>query len=282
MKHTLSFIRKKHQPERAAPAWLNHSSNLKTAAIALCFILEIIGVSIGVIAADKPVHLFILSGQSNMAGMNPKTGFEPEAAALFPNADVAYIKVAQGGQPIRYWVTEWDEIAKKHGLDPTAVRAGDKNKGTIYYQLILDQFAELLTKHPRPASVTFCWMQGERDAKEKLDAAYGAALKQLIANLRRDLKQPNMNFVIARLSDHLNSDIAPWQAVRQAQVALAQADPRGAWVDCDDLNDKDNKGVKINDLHYTKEGYELLGRRYVRQAKALIESRKPTDNGRPE
>ncbi len=69
-------------------------------------------------AADKPAHLFILSGQSNMAGMNSKLGFEPEVAGLIPNADVAYIKVAAGGQPIRYWVTEWDEIAKKHGIDP--------------------------------------------------------------------------------------------------------------------------------------------------------------------
>lgn len=233
-------------------------------------------------AADKPAHLFILSGQSNMAGMNPKSGFEPEGAALFPNANVAYIKVAQSGQPIRYWVAEWDEIAKKHSLDPATARAKNKNKGTLYYQPILDQFAKLLAKYPNPSSVTFCWMQGERDAKEQLHAAYGDALKQLIANLRRDLKQPNMNFVIGRLSDHMKADNTSWQAVRQAQVALAQADPRGAWVDCDDLNDKEKKGVKTDDLHYTKEGYELLGRRYIRQAKAIIEGRKPADNGRPE
>jgi hypothetical protein len=233
------------------------------------------------VAAEKPAHLFILSGQSNMVGMNPKAGFEQEAARCFPNADVAYIKVAQGGQPIRYWVVEWDDIARKHGLDPVAARAKDKNKGTLYYQPILDQFAKLLEKHPNPASVTFCWMQGERDAKEKLHAAYSDALKQLIANLRRDLKQPKMNFVIGRLSD-CQKNSAPWDAVRQAQVALAKADPRGAWVDCDDLNDKEKKGVKTDDLHYTKEGYELLGRRYVRQAKALIEAQKPADNGRPE
>ena len=233
-------------------------------------------------AADKPAHLFILSGQSNMAGMNPKLGFEPEAAKLFPDAAAPYIKVAAGGQPIRYWVTEWDEIAKKHGIDTAKARAADKNKGTIYYQPILDQFAALLKKHPHPASVTFCWMQGERDAKENLDAAYGDALKQLIANLRRDLKQPDMNFVIGRLSDHLKADNAPWQAVRKAQVDLAKSDPRGAWVDCDDLNDKERNGAKFDDLHYTPQGYELLGRRYVRQARALIEGKKPADNGRPE
>lgn len=233
-------------------------------------------------AADNPPHLFILSGQSNMAGMNPKLGFEPEAAKLFPDAAAPYIKIAAGGQPIRYWVTEWDEIAKKHGIDPTKARAADKNKGTIYYQPILDQFAELLKKHPHPASVTFCWMQGERDAKEKLDAAYGDALKQLIANLRRDLKQPDMNFVIGRLSDYRKADNSPWQTIRKTQIDLAKSDPRGAWVDCDDLNDKERKGAKFDDLHYTAQGYELLGRRYVQQARTLIEGKKPADNGRPE
>ena len=62
----------------------------------------------------------------------------------------------------------------------------------------------------------------------------------------------------------------------------ANADPRGAWVDCDDLNDKGIGAVKRNDLHYTRGGYELLGRRYVRQAKALIEGHDPADDGRPE
>jgi hypothetical protein len=233
-------------------------------------------------ADEKPAHLFILSGQSNMAGMNPKSGFEPEAALLFPGADVAYIKVAAGGQPIRLWVKEWNEIAKKHGIDPVAARAKDKEKeGTTFYQPILDQFATLLKKHPQPASVTFCWMQGERDAKENLDAAYYDALKQLIENLRRDLKQPQMRFVIGRLSDSGKPDNAPWQAVRAAQVKLAGDDPLGAWADCDDLNNKEKDGVKRDDLHYTPEGYELLGRRYVRQAKAMIEGREPAKDGKP-
>jgi len=250
---------------------------MKRLSLALSFLLASIA-----IAADKPAHLFILSGQSNMAGMNPKLGFDPEAAKLFPDADVAYIKVAVGGMPIRYWVTEWNDIATKHGIDVEKARAKDKNKGTTYYQIILTQFAELVKKHPNPASVTFCWMQGENDAKTGLDAAYADALKQLIANLRRDLKQPGMNFVIGRLSDFGKADNKPWQTIRQAQVDLAKADPRGSWVDCDDLNNKERNGAARDDLHYTPEGYKLLGERYVRQAKVLIEGRKPAENGRPE
>jgi len=66
-------------------------------------------------AADKPVHLFILSGQSNMQGMDPETGFLPEANTLFKGDQVVSIKVAKGGQPICRWLEEWTEIAAKKG-----------------------------------------------------------------------------------------------------------------------------------------------------------------------
>lgn len=226
-------------------------------------------------AADKPVHIFILSGQSNMAGMNPKAGFEPEAKKLFSDGEVIYLKVSRGGQPIRLWVEEWNDIAAKHKLN-------SQSTGTKYYKPIIEQYNALIAKHPSPASVTFCWMQGERDAREKLDAAHSDALKQLISNLRRDLKQPEMNFVIGRLSDFGKPDYKEWQNIRKIQVEIAKNDKHGAWVDCDDLNDKESKGVKRDDLHYTKEGYELLGRRYARQAKALVDGKSPADDGRPE
>jgi hypothetical protein len=226
------------------------------------------------LAGEKPVHIFILSGQSNMQGMNPEAGFVPEAKALLPDAEIAFIKVAKGGEPIRKWVNEWKDIATRYGLPP-------EEGGTPYYPQILSRMKDLLEKHPKPASITFCWMQGERDAKMKLDKAYADALRQLISNLRRDLKFVDLNVVIGRISDHGGADDDSWQAVRGAQIAVATTDGRGAWVDCDDLNDKTKGGKSINDLHYTKEGYELLGRRYARQAKALISGKKPAEDGRP-
>lgn len=248
--------------------------------LALALLLLILILSI---AADKPAHLFILSGQSNMVKMDRKLGFELEAKKLFPDADVASIKVAYGGMPIYRWVDEWNDIATKHGVDVAKAHENDKRgSGTIFYSRIMEQFAELLKQHPDPASVTFCWMQGEEDSKTGLHAPYADALKQLIANLRRDLKRPEMNVVIGRISDLDRINPPAWKAVREAQVEVAKTDPHGAWVDCDDLNDIEVKGVMTNDFHYTKRGYKLLGERYVRQAKALIEGRKPAENGRPE
>jgi hypothetical protein len=231
-------------------------------------------------AEDKPVHIFILSGQSNMAGMDPETGFVPEARKLFGNAEVVYIKVAKGGQPICRWVKEWADIAKEKGMDSKHRERILKGEGVLFYQPILDQYRALLEKHPKPTSVTFCWMQGERDANGGADAAYKDALKLLIAKLRRDLKRPDMNIVIGRIGDYaLNRPSCV--AVRKAQREIASEDPRGAWVDVDDLNDKEVKGKLQSVVHYTKEGYVVLGRRFARQGYALVTGQEPAEDGRP-
>ncbi|NND97749.1 MAG: acetyl xylan esterase [Pirellulaceae bacterium] len=224
-------------------------------------------------------HLFILSGQSNMAGLKEEraNSFLSELAKLLPDADIQYIKVARGGQPIRLWVDQWDAIAKKHKLQP-------KNDTPTFYQPILQAYRKKVSYDNKPASVTFLWMQGEKDAKTKLDSAYEDSLKQLIANLRRDLDVPDMNIVIGRISDHSPGAAfhASWQNVRQAHVSVAKGDAHGAWVDTDDCNDKVKKGKPVNDLHYTPDGYDLFGRRLARQAVHLIRGTDPADNGRPE
>ncbi|MGY8644336.1 MAG: sialate O-acetylesterase [Verrucomicrobiales bacterium] len=222
----------------------------------------------------KPVHLFILSGQSNMAGLKPEIGFLPEAKKLLPEGEVVHMKVARGGQPIRLWVKEWNEIVAKHDIKVTV----DK---TPYYDQILAQFKTLQGKFPQGfASISFSWMQGERDAKEKLSAAYKEAMKTLIANLRRDLKAPKMNVVIGRLSDYGDGKAPEWEAVRDILVAVATEDKHGAWVDTDDLNNKVKKEKPHNDLHYTKEGYKLFGERLAQQSVKLINGEKPSATGK--
>jgi hypothetical protein len=228
-------------------------------------------------AADT--HLFILSGQSNMAGLKEarENSFLPELAKLLPDADIQHIKVARGGQPIRLWVTEWDDIAEKKGLTPL-------NQKPTFYPQIIATYKNKFPGETKPDSITFLWMQGEKDAKTGLAPAYEASLKQLIANLRRDLDASNMNVVIGRISDHSpGPDLQPgWEKVREVQVAIAESDPHGAWVDTDDTNDKIKNEQPVNDLHYTPEGYDLFGRRLARQAVSLINSQSPAQNGRPD
>jgi len=236
--------------------------------------------SLPLMGADKPVHLFILSGQSNMQGMDPETGFLPEAKKLFKDDKVVYIKVAKGGQPICRWLEEWADIAEKKGMDVRHRERILKGKGVLFYKPILDQYKEVLEKHPKPVSVTFCWMQGERDANGGAHAAYKDALKQLISNLRRDLERPDMNIVIGRIGDYA-LDRPSCVAVRKAQREIGNEDPRGAWVDVDDLNNRMVKGKMQSVVHYNKEGYVILGQRFARQGYALVTRKEPAANGKP-
>lgn len=228
--------------------------------------------------AASRTHLFILSGQSNMARMDAEQCFLPVATTLLAPDRVVLLKVAASGNPIRFWLDEWDMIAASAGI-------GQKNeKGPIHFKNILSQYAALRKTHGEFASVTLCWMQGERDAKTGLAAVYDRALLQLIANLRRDLACPDLNVVIGRLSDHFpgQAQAKDWQTVRALHVVLANRDPRGAWVDTDDLNDLVGEdGARNNDLHYSPEGYREFGRRLAAQAVRLIRGEAPDSSGRP-
>ena len=234
--------------------------------------LAVVTLLLSVFADAGERHLFILSGQSNMAGLKPESAFLPELKKLLPDADIQHVKFAKGGQPMRKWVKNFDEIAAKHDLKP------HNDPGSFYDEVL--KLARANIAAGKPKTITFFWMQGERDAKENLSAAYEESMTTLIANLRKDLDTPGMFFVIGRLSDFSTSE--SWEAVRAAQVKVAEDDPLGAWVDTDDTNNKVKSGKTHNDLHYTKEGYDLFGQRLARQAVLLIEGKKPDPKGKPE
>ena len=131
--------------------------------------------------------------------------------------------------------------------------------------IIYDQLMQVVAKvmgDRKPDSVAFVWMQGENDAKCGWQAAYYGALRGVIQQVRADLKEPDIAVVIGRISDHLKGDPA-WDAVRAAQEKAATDEPLGAWVDTDDLNGEAG-------LHYTKDGYLELGRRFAARAIGLI------------
>lgn len=197
-----------------------------------------------------------------MAGLNPKISFTPAVEAAYGKGNVTVVKSAQSGQPIRRWYKEWNPAK------------GDSPKATGDLYDVLMKAVNTATVGKKYATVTFVWMQGERDAREKHGEVYAASMKGLINQLTKDLGRDDVNFVIGRLSDYDMEDkrYAHWTMVRKAQVAVAEASPRGAWVDTDDLNDKQNKKTKQvkHDLHYTSEGYKTLGKRFAEKAIELI------------
>ncbi len=201
-------------------------------------------------AADK-VRLFILSGQSNMAGLPPQVSFTPTVEQAFADDEVIVVKSAQGGQPIRQWYKKWKPA---EGPAPEKV-------GALYDRLMTAVNAAIEGKELD--TISFVWMQGERDAKEGHSTVYAASMKGLIDQLRTDMKRDDITVVIGRLSDCLKNH-EHWDGVRAAQVAVAEEDPLGDWVDTDDLNGP-NDG-----LHYNKAGYEELGKRFAEKTIALL------------
>jgi hypothetical protein len=217
-------------------------------------------------ADDAGVHLFILSGQSNMAGLDPDVSFTPTVEEAFGKEKVIVVKSAQGGQPIRRWYKKWEPAE------------GDEPKATGDLYDLLMKKVDAAVKGKAIATVTFVWMQGERDAKESHGEVYARAMAGLIQQLADDMDRDDVNFVIGRLSDFdmANKKYPHWTMVRDAQVEVAEASDRGAWVETDDLNDGENKRGKAikDDLHYSVEGYKTLGKRFADKAIALIKKHK--------
>lgn len=223
-----------------------------THTIPLILVLWLSVSLIGISRAEKipethtrVARLFVLSGQSNMVGLNPANSFIPFLKSAFPDDEIVVVRDAENGQPLRRW------YAREEPRD--------------LYDRLLGQIKPALREEGF-ASVTFIWMQGEADATWAEDSdRYDAHMRGLIQQLRNDLKQPEMSVVIGRISSHF-SGTSHGDKVRQIQVDVAESDPLVEWIDTDDLP-RAPDGV-----HFSKEGYLMLGQRFAQKAIELIRS----------
>lgn len=212
-------------------------------------------------AKSSGKHLFILSGQSNMARFKPKEWFTPGISEALGAENVIVSFYAQGGQPISKWYKNWKSSSGE--TDPKA--------GHLYDEMM--QQVEADVQDATIDTVTFIWMQGEADAKAENSDVYLASLNGLKQQLEADLDRTDIHFIIGRLSDagfyrrrdNQRLESPKWDALRKAQETFADASETSVWIDTDDLN-----GEK-NELHLIKpEGYATLGQRYVEAAVKLL------------
>ena len=221
-------------------------------------------------------HLFILSGQSNMYHM-PADVFKAVVAKAFGEENVSVAKHAKTGAAIRYWDKDfpWPEDA---GIPQGRRKPGKKKKtreeflaefGNLYVKLLT-----AVTKQAEGKTydtVTFVWMQGESDSNRD-PKDYTKSFDRVVARLKNDLKIKSMNIVIGRLSD-CGNDAEHWIKFREGQEKYAEEHPNCEWIDTDDLNDNVMKDrTTRNDLHYTKEGYKTLAKRFAAKAIKLIKT----------
>jgi hypothetical protein len=115
----------------------------------------------------------------------------------------------------------------------------------------------------RLAGVLF--FQGEADAVDRARAdAYGARFTAFVEDLRRDLGRPRLPVVFAQIGSTRTPDAFPsWQRVQEQQAAVHL--PCVAMIETADLPTWDN-------VHYTTESYQEIGRRFARAYLALVEA----------
>jgi CubicO group peptidase (beta-lactamase class C family) len=231
---------------------------------------------------DDGKILFILSGQSNMQGMNEKLTFVPRVEEEYGKDNVLVVKEAIGGRPIRMWVHDWAP-APGWEVDPDIpnTKPPTKEENGILYDSMMQKIADA-TKGKKPKAIAFCWMQGERDARERHSAVYEKSLRTLFQQLENDFPDIPMVFAIGRLSDfgkgNKEAFYPEWDEVRRAQENIAESMPNCTLINTDDLNTGDSPphwktkqvSQRVDDLHMSAEGYRIMGERFANESIKLL------------
>jgi hypothetical protein len=227
-------------------------------------------------AADLPAdpasfHIFLLMGQSNMAGsalpvledyrepssrvlaqssdltwqasraavaMSPGHSFARLYAALHPGVTVGLIQCARGGRSL-------GELSK----------GGQDRDGAPNYDNALKR-ARAAARQGALKGVL--WHQGESDAG---DAGYVARLAATVADLRSDLTAPELPFICGELGR-----FAGWTAAFNGRIGTAAREiPRCAVASSEALLDLGDR------VHFSGFSAEVLGARYLAQYLQLAE-----------
>jgi hypothetical protein len=197
-----------------------------------------------------------------MVRMNESKTFITVLENEFGKDNIIVVKDALGSQSIQRWYKNWKS---PRGEVP-------EQRGDLYDRL-MQKVTNSITNQ-KIATVTFIWMQGERDARMQWSDIYEESLLGLYDQLSEDLKRDDINFIIGRLNDFdMNNEKWPdWTKIRAIQVKVGESNALFSWVNTDDLNDGLNSEGKIiyNDLHMSEKGYDTLGLRFAKNAIRLI------------
>ena len=235
-------------------------------------------------SAKENFHLYLLMGQSNMVGrdlkgmdsqpenprilsldskgkwvvakdpLHPKVGkiesgvgpglsFATEMlkGETDPKVTIGLIPCAVGGTPLKRWVKGGD----LYGQAITRAKVASKDgviKGMI-------------------------WHQGESDSDKQANAdSYGTRLTGMIADLRKDLGQPELPLVVGQLGEFLAlaPQKHPHAAIVQAAIKkIPDTVPHTAFADSTGLGHKGDK------LHFSGEAAKELGIRFARAMTGL-------------
>lgn len=179
----------------------------------------------------------------SVAGVGLGSSFARVMAEASPDATIGLIPCAVGGTPLSRWL-----------------------KGGDLYQQALVR-ARLALKDGTLKGIL--WHQGEGDSgNENLASSYGERLAKLVTDLRTDLGAGGIPFVAGKLGGFLkradkSGKPSHWPLVNEQIAALPKSVPNTASVESTGLNHKGDT------LHFDSPSLREFGKRYADAMKQL-------------
>ncbi len=225
------------------------------------------------VAVPPDLQLFLLIGQSNMAGRgaveaqdqvpHPRVFMMNKKYAWVPAVDPVHydkptlIGVGLASTFARVIAGERPDAAV--GLIPAAFGGTSLDEwkpGGPSYNNALDRAKEAMA-HGRLVGIL--WHQGESDAAPELAATYPARFAAMIAQLRKDLGAEDVPVVVGEIGRF----VVGGEAINTALAMVPAGVARCAFVSAEGLTDKGDQ------LHFDTPSFRELGRRYAEAWKGL-------------
>ncbi|MCT4647641.1 MAG: sialate O-acetylesterase [Carboxylicivirga sp.] len=196
--------------------------------------------------AKHPIHNRLGSDQFGLAGPFAKAYLKAN-----PGVEIAFIPVAYGGAEIR-----------------------SLHKGTDVYRDAVNK-AQWAKSHGVIKGVL--WHQGESDTvtPEKAEA-YGGNLSQLIIDLRNDLEDKNLPFVIGNLAEFYGTGPDHCKPERVKSINKVRNTLRDMPNQLDNVAFVESTGLKAREhhkVHFNRESLILFGERYAVAFEQLIDDK---------
>lgn len=198
-----------------------------------------------------------------IAGVGPGLTFGRALAAQDTSIVIGLIPCAVGGSPIASWQpAALDSATRTHPYDEALARAKIARHAGTLMGII--------------------WHQGESDSKPGKSVTYERNLAAVIARFRRDLQAPHLPFVAGQLPPFqlVNQDSAgrpqPNEAAIQVNAAIAhlvQQVPYYGYVSAQATKDRGDR------VHFDAASARRMGRRYAQAMRELL--RKDKSKPRP-
>lgn len=181
--------------------------------------------------------------RTNLKGVGPGIFFGKEMVRRSGGVPQGLLCTAHGGTSME----QWDPAKKKHG-------------GKSLYGSMLRTWRK--TGQPVAGML---WYQGESDALAERAPFYTQRMKRFVAAVRRDLKQPELPFIMAQIGKVFGNVWNPrwWNSIQDQQSKLHRQIKNLACVATVDLPLDDS-------IHIGTEGHARLGVRLARLADRMV------------